>query len=175
MADAHVIRIEPAMAVMTPLALASFSHHIFNMCSDYGTENKGFLAQSYLFCVSIELGLKAAIVAIDCNDESKKLIKSLGHDLIAVHDCFKKHYQKQIFDQSDFDVLESVNAHYHRKGMEYFSPQVMLSMMRAYKDFSSLEELHQTAAKLNGFLNENELFVEANTTTKAKRGIITFI
>ena len=82
MAGAHVIRVEPVMSVITPFALAAFSHDIFSMCAAYNDIPKGFLSKSYLYCVSIELGMKAAIIAIDCNDASKALIKTFGHDLI---------------------------------------------------------------------------------------------
>ena len=51
----------------------------------------------------------------------------------------------------------------------------MLSMMRAYRNFPLIENLQETAKKLNDFINGHQLFLEARTSTKASRGVISFI
>ena len=175
MVSTQVIKVTPALAVMTPMALATFSHDMFNMCSGYASDTKAFISKPYLYCVSIELGLKAAILAVDCNDESKKLIKSLGHNLISTYNCFKEHYETDLFDNSDITTIEMINPYFRKKGLEYFTPEVLMAMMRGFKDLPSLKLLHQAAAKVDAFTQKNDLFVEANSSVKPNRGIIAFV
>ena len=88
MAD-HILRAEPVIAVLTPYVLARSAHDAYCMARDYVGDKSGWLMRLYMFCVTIELGMKGAILA-NCTAAVKAELKSrkIGHDLSKLHDKF---------------------------------------------------------------------------------------
>lgn len=176
MAKNVIVKVKPAMAVMTPYALARMSRDMFGAGKHYKTDDKVPLIKYYLFCASIELGLKAAILATDCTSKRKKHLRSeIGHDLEkAVGECSKL-YGLGFLKKSDLEVIRKINPYFKGKGLEYFTGEMMQAMGKGYKALPKVGELKATADKVQKFLKANKHFIDGKTSEKPNGGIINFV
>lgn len=163
------------MAVITPYALARFSHNFFKMTTEHITESDSFLPHLYLYCVSIELGLKAAILAEDCTEKSKGYIKELGHDLLKVRDRFEEIYGTDWLNTENITVLKQINPYFKSKGLEYFTIEVLGIALKGFKQLPKVEQLQACAEKINNFLEQNNYFINGKTSQSTKGGLINFV
>ena len=166
-----IVNIKPAVAVITPYAMANISDDLFRMGENFIQGKIIPLAQYYVYCASIEIGLKSAILAIDCTKEKKKLIKDMGHDLVAARLEFEKTYQS-LWDASDLEVVENINPFFKHKGLEYFTLDVLTMTLRGFKELPEISKVANASQKVNDFIVDKEFFFEANTTQEPGRGWI---
>lgn len=170
----HVISVEPVVAVMTPFMMARISEDLFKMAEQYERSDTVPLARYYVLCASIEIGLKSAILANDCNDAQKKAIKAMGHDLLKVHKGFVEIYP-EIFDADDLEAVAKINPHFKGKGLEYFTSDLLFASLEAFKKLPPLEAIRTAAEKVNKNLSDNQHFIEAKSTQPPARGFISFV
>lgn len=167
MPDQTIIQIEPAVWVVTPYALAKFSHHTFEMASAYGREDRGsFVPKLYFFCVSTELGLKASILAPNCNSARKTLIKQLGHDLVEAVAVAKSECGVDLFTPEELEAVARINPFYRHKALEYFTSPMLGSMLRGYKDLPELETMQAVASKIQNHLGTHNHFIDCPTPSE---------
>lgn len=171
----YKLKAEPAVFAITCFASAKMSHHLFNMARTYGEDGDAWLARTYLYCASIELGLKASILGLDCTVAEKKRMKAIGHDLIVLKDEFEKAHGIVIFDPEDVDAMNRINGYFMRKGIEYFDITVLTSAMQGFSDMPKVEELEAVALKVNAFLASNDFFINGKTSESPPGGIITLV
>jgi len=170
----YVMRAEPAIAVITPHGMAKTAVDFFKMAEEYKSDATISLARYYLFCASIELGLKAAILATDCTTHKKKHIQKLGHDLLAVYNDFAENYAA-IWDSSDVVAVTAINPFFKKKGLEYFTIDVLSAALNGFKEVPKIDEVGLAARKVNGFLQANKQFIDGKTTEKPQGGWLSFV
>ncbi|MEA3054225.1 MAG: hypothetical protein QOG72_3128 [Sphingomonadales bacterium] len=175
MAD-HILRAEPVIAVLTPYVLARSAHDAYCMTRDYVGDKSGWLMRLYMFCVTIELGMKGAILAENCTAAVKAELKSrkIGHDLSKLHDKFLEIFPP-IFNQVQVEAIERINAYFRDKGLEYFTPTVMEQTLNGGRDIPSVDVMEEIAGKLDAFLKSHAYFIEGRTTDAPGVGIIQFV
>jgi hypothetical protein len=148
------------VVVLTPYVMACNSHHLFAMAHAYDMGAEVPLSRYFLYCASIEIGLKAAILARDCSTDGKKRIKAMGHDLLKVNANFEAEYSVALLDaETDQWVLGQINPFFVRKGLEYFTGELLGIARSAFGALPSLTKLGQIAEKVNGFLRGQEYFL----------------
>ena len=170
----HRITIEPVVAAFTPYAMSLISNDMFLMASGYHHSSKISLAQHYLFCASVEIALKAAILADDCTKERKAEIKQMNHNLERVLNRFQLLYG-ELFSEVEITTLKQINKYYQNKGLEYFTIDMMGTALRGYKDVPDLISIKLLATTANNFIVNNKLFINAKTSEKAGGGIINLV
>ncbi len=170
----YIFHVEPAIAAITPYGMATISEDLFKMASYFENDNKISLAQYYIYCASMEIGLKAAILARDCTKESKETIKNFGHNLHTVKNKFEDLYDP-IWDKDDIKAIEKINPFFKDKDLEYFKINVMGEMLKGLKQFPSLDSIENAARKVNQFVNQEKFFINAKTSQKPGKGFINFV
>lgn len=166
-----VVKAETGMLVITPHGMAQISDDFFIM-ANAKLEKRAFpLARFYLLCASIEVGLKASILAEDCTAERKKHLRKLGHDLGKVHNSFTRFYPT-IWDNEDLSAIESINRYYKRKSLEYFTSDLLGACFQGYRDLPDIEALDIAAQKVNSFVKTNNFFMDAKTTQPPSGGVL---
>ena len=170
------INITPAVAVITPYAhgLMADNSHKASVNFDSGSSTKPLL-NYYLYCVAVELSFKAAILSKDCTDENKKVLKNIGHNLLKALDKCEESFDLSFLDQSDREVIEKINPFFKNKALEYFTGEMMLSMLTGHKDLPKITDMKRVSEKINKFLNDNELFKDGSTSYEPVGGWIHFI
>lgn len=124
----YILKAEPAVAVLTPYALARSAHHMYEMARAYDGGGDASLIRLYACCVAIELGLKAAILGEDCTPAKKIELKKIGHDLVELNVKFDMTFPNQtLFEAADVDALAAINSFFKQKGLEYFTLPVLES------------------------------------------------
>lgn len=171
----HVIRVEPAMAVLTPYALARSSHHLFSMARAYETEEDAWLIRLYALCAAIELGLKAAILGEDCTTANKAKLKGIGHDLMELDAEYVAVFGASLFDGADLDALNEINPHFRQKGLEYFTLPVLEITLMGGRGLPSVEAILTAASKVDAFLEGKKFIIDGKTSQPPAGGIINFV
>ena len=143
--------------------MALVSQDLFKMSHGYEEGEKFCLAKYYLYCASIEIGLKAAILAVDCTEAKKKHIFSLRHDLCKVRASFETVYSS-IWNNADIEAVEKINPFFKKKGLEYFTPDVRAAAVHGYSEFPEIGHMAAAAQKVNALLVTHKLFIEAKTS-----------
>ncbi|MBT2133941.1 hypothetical protein KK137_06305 [Croceibacterium sp. LX-88] len=155
--------------------MAKISNDLFSMAASYDCDG-AFLARMYVLCASIEIGLKAAILADDCTPERKAELPTLAHDLCKVVGRFEEIYGERMFDTQDNAHLAAATVHFKAKGLEYFTLPVLGSSLQGYSDLPELDAMQAIASKVSAFIRESEFFVNALSSHKPEGdGIIHFI
>lgn len=171
-----VIQIPPTIAVLTPLALAKMSNHFHVASEKHDTgDEKISLFRYYLFCVAIELGLKAAILSVDCTDEKKELNKKIGHDLLRAIEVCKEGFDLSFLDAEEVESIGAINNYFKGKDLEYFTLDMLISCLKGYKDLPSIESIESASTKINSFIHAQNMFIDAKTSQEAGGGIISFV
>lgn len=151
---------------VTPHALAKMSNGLFDVsekCPDQPNAGAPLL-NYFLYCASIELGLKAAILSVDNSEAKKKLLrfKPNGHDLVNVHAQFQVDLpNRNVLGANDLGAIQKINPFFRDKGLEYVTLDVITELVTGMASFPELAEIRQAAAKVNEFLKSEEFFVSA--------------
>ena len=153
MAD-RAIPVPSGTVHLSALGLNRYAAHFLRAEASSSPEEGFSPVPYYLCCHSIELSLKAFLLAssdttnIEHLDELKKELKhGLGHDLEA---AFRRAESQGIRNvvQLPNDVgslLRTATEYYKTKGFEYFS---VVDAVSGYRDLPSLDELRELASVL---------------------------
>lgn len=124
------------------------------------------LANYYLKCLSVELGLKASIIAFSDPKKRKDLIlelsyknKGYGHNLKSLITRYEKDCDEAIFSKKDKQEIEKINIYYNKKDLEYFTLAIIKLSMNAYDKLPRIDTLDKVAEKVNKFLRRNKYFI----------------
>lgn len=176
MAKQTTVTVKPALAVITPYALARMSRHMFGASVDYRTDDRVPLIKYYLFCASIELGLKSAILADDCTNDRKKFLRNkVGHNLIKVVTECEGIHKLDFLDEEDLKIIEKINPYFKGKGLEYFTIEMMEAALTGYTKLPAIDDLQRVAQKVQDFLEGNKYFIDGQTSDQPKGGLINFV
>jgi hypothetical protein len=117
------------------------------------------LLNYFLFCASIELGLKAAILSIGNSATAKEEMKRIGHDLVKAYARFRTSFPaNDLLDANDQAALAKINPFFKKKGLEYITGDVVEALMNGLSAFPSETEILTAAQKVNSFLQEQDYF-----------------
>lgn len=161
-----------AHGVLTPYAMARISEDLYLASLNYTPVGRPII-NYYLFAVSIEIGLKSAILSIDYTESSKMKIKQLGHDLSKLVDCYQADFEQDYFSCDEQEVISQINQFYRDKSLEYFTTSMLRQALLGFKDFPPLEELSMIAGRVNTLLKANEYYINAKTSETTGKGIVT--
>lgn len=115
----------------------------------------------YFYCLSIELGLKAAIFAKAPDRDTKAQLKKMGHDLVALLNRFEQDWCVAALEAEQRAHVERISGYFHRKGLEYFTGEMMMAIMQGWRDLPEPAELEAAAASINRFLASHNHFIDA--------------
>ncbi len=153
-----VINAEAEDFNITPFGQARMSNGLFH-CAETCRKDDPVLLKYLLYCLSIEFGLKAAILSIDGSEKKEKELKSISHNLVDVYEEFCLAFPgPRILDAADLKVLERISPHFAGKGLEYIT-DVKREILRAYKDFPTIEDMQTVSGKINKILIRNKFFM----------------
>lgn len=146
---------------LTPFALAHISNDLFQSSQGYTPKDHFPLVNYFLLLASVERGLKAAILSKECTKEMKEYLRrKIGHDLPKTHNKFSEYFDV-FLTKEDLDILRKVNGRYKEKGFEYFSSDMVVLAMRAFKALPSIGEVKRVAKKVNDFVQSNKYFINS--------------
>lgn len=156
------IKVDTPKINFTPYALARMSNGLFRVSESY-KENDTPILKYFLYCASIELGLKSSILSTDNSKAIKdKLKNKVGHNLIKAHNLFtKKNPSETILNSEDLISLKKINPFFKNKGLEYISADVIVELMRGLSGFPDLKDVRNIAKKTNKYLLKNKLHINS--------------
>lgn len=145
------LRIEvPSLEVtITPLAMIRFASDI-TVGADAIVANEGVsLARYYLFCLAIELALKAGILA----RQSSYSAKDASHDLVILAEDFTSIVDANLVNAEDKKLLIALNAYYYKdrgsvKALVYFEAIMKEQALKGYRNLPSIERVEIFNTKL---------------------------
>ncbi|MFZ2886268.1 MAG: hypothetical protein WA021_00435, partial [Minisyncoccia bacterium] len=107
--------------------MAKMSHGIFLASENYRATDVP-LVNYLLYCLSVELGLKASILRLDNSKANKKILKEhTGHDLVKMHSEFDLEYPS-VLDDADGEALKAINPFYKNKGLEFMTAELQIAL-----------------------------------------------
>lgn len=156
--DKHItIKADLLKVNFTPYALASMSDGLFRVIESY-RENVIPTLRYFLYCVSIELGLKASILMVDNSKVVKsELREKVKHNLIKVYNLFFKKTNETILNENDLINLRKINPFFYKKGLEYTTTDVIEELMKGLSSLPDLENIRIIAEKINQYILKNKL------------------
>ena len=154
--------VNPLHEAITPYGLAKLSDGYFLIAQKHSPKSEHFLVPTFLYVRSIELGIKSALLSIDCTKNNKYFLeKEVRHDLKLALDVFDDKFE--IFDNLDKCVILDINEAYKKKGLEYFTIDMLGALVSGMKFKSKklpeLSKIKTVAEKLNSFLCDNKHFI----------------
>lgn len=146
----------------TPYALAKMSNGLFRVVESY-KENDIPILKYFLYCASIELGLKSSILSVDNSKAAKDEIKNkVGHDLIKANNLFLiRNPNVIILNKNDLVNLAKINPFFKNKGLEYITVDVIVELMKGLSNFPDLKDIRNVAKKVNKYLQKNKLHINS--------------
>lgn len=146
----------------TPYALAKMSNGLFRAVESY-KENDIPILKYFLYCASIELGLKSSILSVDNSKAAKDEIKNkVGHDLIKANNLFLiRNPNVIILNKNDLVNLAKINPFFKNKGLEYITVDVIVELMKGLSNFPDLKDIRNVAKKVNKYLQKNKLHINS--------------
>ena len=158
------MKADPATLDFTPYALATLSDG-FCETGKTASENAHQLVRYFIYCRSIELGLKACVLNNNCTPEVKMILSTkIGHDLIKAKNLAEKTLKTTLFSEEQNEVLRVVNISYKKKGIEYFTVDMIAGAMKGFKELPNIDDLANTAKTLNVYIKNKKMFIDSNTT-----------
>ena len=155
---AYRLHAEGGTIALTPYIMARTAHHFFTMSHGYESGREIPFARHYLYCASIEIGQKAAILANECSAVRKKLIKSFGQDLTKAWGSFQQFYGSQLWSAEDIAAVTAINPFFVNKGLEYFTIDVLIDTASGSKGLPDIGRIERAAKKVNSFIVERQFF-----------------
>jgi hypothetical protein len=136
-----LIKVEPAIVNISPLGFHRYSSEFYDAAKSLETTESYSPVPYYLYCHSLELALKAYLLAKGTSKGSLK--NKYGHDLE------KSLHQAESFGLGNEFPLSSkerahialANAHYKKKGFEYFDVSALVSGLKGQRKLPELEVL----------------------------------
>lgn len=155
----NILKMETGVVNIVPYGLAKVSESFFNAANNFN-EKDNFLVHLFLYCASIEIGLKACILSKDNSYCNKLFVQyKIGHDLRNAIKKFTELFDDEIyFETKDLANIKKINKYFRSKGLEYFTIDVICSLANGGKDFPSPSELKVVGEKVNNFLKKNNYF-----------------
>jgi len=146
---------------ITPFGLAKISEGFYKAAKNYDSKDI-FLVNLFLYCASIEIGLKSAILSKDNSKTKKDFVRyNIGHDINKAVEEFNRLFGSQKFiDSGDLAVIQKINKYYKNKGLEYLTGDVIYSLARGGRGFPELSEIEKINDKLIHFLEQNKFFID---------------
>ena len=157
-----VIEPKPAKAIITPYAMAKMSEDLHMSSKNYKPDRFP-LVNYFLYCASIELALKAAILSSDFHESQLVELKNISHNLHQLINRYESVVQNDFLLNDEKQVLIKMNKYYKDKGLEYFTNVVMEQSLQAFKNFPDLNTLEKVSIKLNAYIVSNQYFINADT------------
>lgn len=151
-----------ANLVITPYALAKMSEDLYLSSKNYSPERFP-LVNYFLYCASVELGLKAAVLNVNCSQARKQEMKTIRHDLSMLISRFETIVRNDLMNEEDKKILRAINRFYKDKGLEYFTSAVMYESTQAYKNFPKIESLERVSTKIYTYIGSEDFFINADT------------
>jgi hypothetical protein len=153
----HVVRGREAYTCFMPLGFHILASEFLEAAGDIQVRGDFSLVQGFLYCRSIELSLKAFLLAKSVPVSRLKGRKGIGHDL----DRGLKEAELQgLVDIVEIpsiykEELRKANDYYATKqGFEYMDDYDVLMRWRSVSDFPSIEVLSEFASTLVAKLGE---------------------
>jgi hypothetical protein len=169
-----VVSLKPVQAVFTPFVMARMSEDLFRSSESYRPDERFPLINFFLYCASIEIGLKSAILSKDCTQKNKARIKKCGHHLDKVLSEFEADFNYSLFTNNEESTIFAANVYYRDKGLEYFTTPVLGSMLRAFDDFPPIDNIAVASRKVNDYIVSEKYFIDATTSDETSGGLINF-
>lgn len=157
-----VIQVPPANLKLqiTPYGMALMSDDLYQ--SSEGHRPSRFpLVNYFLYCSSVELGLKAAILYVDCSEERLLELIKIRHNLTKLLNMYKKIVSTDFFESHEELVLRKMNKFYKDKGLEYFTSVVIGEALMGYSNMPSIEGLKSVGTKVNAYVKDEGYFIDA--------------
>jgi len=106
-----------------------------------------------LFAMSIELGLKAAVLNRDNTQQMKDRLKGqVGHDLLKANEEYESATASTLFNTADEVALQKLNRFFKGKHLEYFTVVMIEAMYQAFAGFPPLDEIAECSRKVSEML-----------------------
>lgn len=155
----YILKAETGHINITPYAMAKISEAFYKTSKNYDSRDT-LTVNYFLYCISIETGLKAAILSRNNSKNMKEYLKKeIDHDILKLIIKFKEVFKNQkIIDSTDLDSISKINKYYKNKGLEYFTSDVICAFAHGCKDFPELSAIENISSSIVCFLEENEFF-----------------
>lgn len=141
----NLIKIEPLKFNITPFGFHKYASDYLDTADNWSSESKYSPVPYFLYCRSIELGLKAFLLAKGKNLEYVKY--KIGHSLTKALENARQNALDDIIETSDIEKveIEIADKYYKDKGFEYFS---VSNHVTGLKELPKLDILKEYSQKL---------------------------
>jgi hypothetical protein len=136
---------------LSPIGFLRYADHFYQAGESFECEDKFSPVHYYLYCHSIELALKAFLLAKEIPIEILK--KKIGHNLSKALKKARNLGIDKLILLTNEQEKQIINAdkYYASKGFEYFK---VYNAVRGYSDLPNLEILRQICAEITKKLHD---------------------
>ena len=164
MAD-QIIQPETAQFDMTPFYMAKLACDIFGAAQAGSRNSKRPWFKYLLYCIAIELALKAILLNNNNTPDRKIRNKAIGHDLVALRTEADQRLPDDFFDGAEVRTIERISLFFASKSLEYISGSLLEQMMTGGKDLPEITDLEAVTKKVLDYVEEQKHFIGSDTTT----------
>jgi hypothetical protein len=161
----QIIQIGTAQIHITPYYMATLACDILGAAQTGSSNSKRPWFKYLLYCIAIELALKAILLNNNNAPDRKKLNKAIGHDLVALRTEAAPRLPDDFFDDAEVQAIESISPFFASKSIEYISGSLLAQMMTGGKDLPEITDLEAVAEKVLDYVKEQKHFIGSDTTT----------
>ena len=157
----------PAQFDLTVYYTAKMASDLFHSAEAYpGT---GILPwhRLLLYCMTIELALKASLLNNNNTRQQRHANKALSHRLADIVEAAKDSVPPNLLTDQHLQAISKVSVFFHRKDLEYASIELSEQMVTGRKKLPDIESLRSAALALVDFVEENRHFVDSSTPPKS--------
>lgn len=164
-----VIQVETGNIDVTPYYMAKLAHDVFFAANSYSpVETKSRSQRNswykyFLYCVSIEIALKAVLLNNNNTLKRKKKNKKIGHNLSKLRAAVSDSLPVGFFDSVEVEAIDKAAPFFRSKALEYLSSELLMQMVTGGKDLPDIEILERAANKVVGFLERKDYFIRSDT------------
>jgi len=161
----QIIQVGTAQIDMTPFYMAKLACDIFDAAQVGGRNSKRPWFKYLLYCIAIELALKAILLNNNNTSGQKKQNKTIGHNLVTLQAEAAQRLPNGFFSDAEVHTIKSISPFFKSKSLEYVSGSLLEQMMTGGKDLPEITDLEAVAKKVLGCVEEQKHFINSNTTT----------
>jgi hypothetical protein len=144
--------------------MATLAHDIFCATKSPDTGARHDWHKYFLYCVTIELGLKAALLNNNNTAERKKGNKNkIGHNIKLLRNEAAALLPADFFNSADEAAIDQISEFFSDKGLEYVTVEFLVAVVSRGKGIPPIDDLEAAAGKVAEYMEESRFFRSSDT------------
>ena len=150
---------------ITPYYMATTACDLFHVARGASDKVKHDWHKYFMYCVVIELGLKAVLLNNNNTKEQKtENQKKIGHDLTILLNAAMDKLPTKFFNDQEKKAVNKISPLFRDKALEYLEIDMLVALLSGGRNIPPIADLDKAAGKVAAHLEANKHFRASQTT-----------